>query len=132
MKKSLKAQQNHDQKTVLVVDDEPEICEVISKILGEKYRVFTAKNGQEAIKHVEKNKIDLVVLDMILPGMKGLEILKLIKLKQEKISVVILTGYGNISLKKEMMKFGASAYLEKPFELEPFRKVIDTILSDCQ
>ena len=130
MKKPLKAQQNDDQKTILVVDDEPEICNMMNKILSKKYRILTAKNGQEAIKKIEKNKISLIVLDMVLPGMKGVEVLKSVKLKQKKISVVILTGYGNISLKKETMKLGANAYIEKPFEIGPFRKIIDAILAD--
>jgi two-component system response regulator AtoC len=104
---------------ILAVDDDPKIIESIRLILERDYEVLAAQNGQEALEIISRKKIDLVFLDIQMPGgMSGLEVLKRIKDSGETIAVVMVTAANTAKIAVEAMKLGALDYLPKPFDPE--------------
>lgn len=104
---------------ILVVDDEAPVREMIQKGLLQMggYNVEVAQNGLEALEKVEKDIFDLVVTDLKMPEMDGLELLKTIKGTRPEIMVILLTAFGSIETAVEAMKFGANDYITKPVDL---------------
>jgi two-component system, NtrC family, nitrogen regulation response regulator NtrX len=103
---------------VLIIDDEKDICFLISEILkDEKYTTYTAQNSDEAIAYFNKNKPDLVILDVWLSNsnLDGIEILKKFKNINNNIPVIIISGHGTVDLAVSAIKNGAYDFLEKPF-----------------
>lgn len=117
-------------KKVLVVDDEPEICDCIRDYLeGRGFVVATAKDGREAIGKVETDNPDLVLLDLVMPGLSGLDTLKAIKRINDKVIVIIMTGRGTTETAIESLQLGAYDHIAKPFQLEELLKLIKEALS---
>jgi two-component system, NtrC family, nitrogen regulation response regulator NtrX len=111
--------------TVLVVDDEITIIESLDGILSDDgFEVLHAFNGYEALKKIEKESPDIVLLDIWMPGMDGIETLKEIKKIASNLPVVIITGHGSIEAAVDATKSGAYDFLEKPLSID---KVIVTI-----
>ena len=114
---------------ILVVDDEPEIGWAFAKILGEDgYEILTAKNGKEALAKVEREQPDLVFLDVKLPGMDGLSILRKIKEDRHEQLVIMLTGHEDVKTAVEAMKLGAYDYLIKPLPNERLKIIVQHAL----
>ena len=114
---------------ILVVDDEKELCRVLYYGLGNRpYKVSTATTGNEALIKVKKHPPKLVVLDMKLPDMDGLEVLRSIKEINPEITVVILTAYGTQELRKEARALGAHDFLSKPFKISEVWQVVQQTL----
>jgi DNA-binding NtrC family response regulator len=107
---------------VLVVDDMPEQIEIASKMLSKLgYRVATATSGEEAVAYLRDNKVDLVVLDMIMPGgMDGLETYKRIKEIHPGQRVIIASGFSESERVVMLQRLGAGEYVQKPYTLERF------------
>jgi two-component system nitrogen regulation response regulator NtrX len=106
-------------KTILVVDDEGSICQSLQGILtDEGYEVRTAGSSEEALKAIEEDLPDLVLLDIWLPGMDGLEALKIIKTDYPQVQVIMMSGHGNIETAVKATKLGAFDFIEKPISLE--------------
>ncbi len=104
---------------VLVVDDEPQILENVRRILGKKgYYTDGANNGMEAIEAMAKNPAELVLMDMRMPVMNGLEALKRIKKDTPDVEVIMITAVGEVDIAVECMKAGAIGYLTKPINAE--------------
>ncbi len=104
---------------VLVVDDEKDFVEMLSLRLNESgQKVIQAYNGQECLDILEEDSIDVVVLDLKMPGMDGIEVLKEIKQRFPLVEVVMLTGHGTAETAVEGMKLGAYDYLLKPADFE--------------
>lgn len=119
----------HDRHTVLIVDDDPEIIRLLSKILSnDGYKVIDAQNGRKALEKVEKGGIDLVVLDLVMPEMGGIETLKEIGNVTPKLSVIVLTGHGDLETVREAMTLGAYEYITKPFDADFVRAVVQRAL----
>ncbi len=111
--------------SILVVDDETSILKSLGGLLkDEGYDVVTASNGYEALKIIETQSPDLVLLDIWMPGMDGIETLKEIKGEHPYLPVVIITGHGNIETAVRATKLGAFDLIEKPLS---FDKVVVTI-----
>jgi two-component system nitrogen regulation response regulator NtrX len=111
--------------SVLVVDDEPSIVQSLSGLLSDEgYKVSTAVNGYDALKVVDSNSPDLVLLDIWMPGMDGIETLKEIKKYHPHIQVIIITGHGNVETAVKATKLGAFDLIEKPLSID---KIILTI-----
>lgn len=107
-----------EEKGILVVDDDPEICNLLEKFLTKKgYNPITATSGEEALEKVKKEKPIIVLLDVKMPGMDGLMTLKRIREIDEQIGVIMITGVGNASIGEEAMNTGAYDYIMKPFDL---------------
>jgi len=104
---------------VLVVDDEADFLETIVKRLQRrKIDACGVDGGKKALEIVENERFDVVVLDILMPGMDGIETLKLLKKKKPFIEVIILTGHGSVESGLQGMQFGAFDYIMKPAELD--------------
>lgn len=104
---------------MLVIDDDPGVREYLEALaLSRGYEVVTAATGEEGLKGLEEARPDLVTLDLVLPGMDGLETLRRLKERVPDIPVVMLSGHGQARSIVEAMKLGASDFLRKPFEVE--------------
>jgi DNA-binding response OmpR family regulator len=105
-----------DQNTVLVIDDEVAVNNNIRKILAKKsYQVDQASSKEEALAKIQANTYGLVLLDLRMPGVNGLELLAAVKSSQPEARVIIVTGYASIETAKEAARMGAVDYLAKPF-----------------
>jgi DNA-binding NtrC family response regulator len=104
---------------ILVVDDEAPVRDMIRKGLSQMggYDVEVAQNGVEAVEKVEKDVFDLVLTDLKMPEMDGLELLKTIKGTRPEVMVILLTAFGSIETAVEAMKIGANDYITKPIDL---------------
>lgn len=108
-----------DEIKLLVVDDETGFAGVLAKRLSRRgFQVEIAASGEEAIPMLRQHRFDIAVLDLKLEGMDGEEILKVFKLIDPEMPVVMLTGHGSRSALEACMKLGASHYLSKPIDLE--------------
>jgi len=117
------------KETILLVDDDPEMLWVLSKILSEEgYRVITADGGKEALTKVEEEEPDLVILDMVMPEMDGIQTLKKAKKIDKNLLIIILTAYGSIKSAVKAIKLGAYDYLTRPIDNERLKIVIKNAL----
>jgi two-component system nitrogen regulation response regulator NtrX len=106
-------------KQILVVDDEERIRQSLNGILkDEGYEVQEAKDGTQALKQVESDPPDLVLLDIWMPGMDGMEILERMKGQTPNLPIIMISGHGNIELAVKAVKLGAYDFIEKPLSLE--------------
>ncbi|HPM75614.1 MAG TPA: sigma-54 dependent transcriptional regulator [bacterium] len=106
------------KRRILIVDDEPDIRETLGGILeDEGYRVRSVSSGEEAIKAVGVERPDLVMLDIWMPGMDGLDTLKKIKVMDPSQQVIMISGHGNIETAVKATKLGAYDFIEKPLSL---------------
>ncbi len=118
---------------ILIVDDEVAIRKALERFLvGLKYDVFTAKDGDEAISIAEKETVDLALVDLVMPKMGGVEFIRRLKRAQPASVSIVLTGFGTITSAVEAMKAGAYHYLTKPFELDDIAALISTALEHRQ
>jgi len=107
------------KRAILVVDDEAVIREGMRRILeGQDYRVETSASGRTAIEKIQEQDFDVVVTDLKMPGMDGMEVLKTIKILQPDVPVIIITGFSTVDTAVEAMKNGAFDYIAKPFTSE--------------
>jgi two-component system response regulator (stage 0 sporulation protein F) len=117
-------------KKVLIVDDQYGIRILLNEVLEkEGYEVFQAPNGPAALDIVKGKKPDLVLLDMKIPGMDGLEILRHIRVIEPDLKVIMMTAYGELDLIKEAMALGALTHFTKPFDIEELRRTVNTELA---
>ena len=107
---------------ILVIDDEPDIGGLFSKILtGEGYEVFISYNGTDGISKIKKENPDLVFLDLKLPKIDGIEVLRRIRRFDKELLVIVLTGFETVESAVEAMKLGAYDYLSKPVNIEKIK-----------
>jgi len=115
---------------VLLVDDEEQFLEALSERLETRgLHVKTVKTGQEALEKIEEHQFDAIVLDLALPGIDGIETLKLLKQKQPDLQIIMLSGHGTFQSGIEAMKYGAEDFLEKPIDLNLLLEKIDSAKS---
>jgi two-component system response regulator AtoC len=108
-----------DRFRVLVIDDDPGVRDYMEALVSRQgYRVFAVADGEEALRTLETTKPDLITLDVVLPGMDGLETLHQLKQRLPEVPVVMLSGHGQARNIVEAMRRGASDFLRKPFEVE--------------
>jgi CheY-like chemotaxis protein len=119
-------------KKVLIVDDEETLTWSMSKSLAkdkDKYEVMIANNGKEAINILKDHAIDLVISDIRMPDINGLDLLVRIKKDFPQTKVIIMTAYGSSDVQKEANRRGSLYYVEKPFEISDIRKIIIDLIS---
>ncbi len=117
-------------KKLLIIDDEPGIVEEIKSFFEEEgYEVHTADTAKMGIELIEKLKPALVLLDMKLPDMSGLAVLKMCKASYPWIKVIVNTGYVDQHLIDEAERLGRDAFLTKPFDLTRLKDEIDQLLA---
>jgi len=114
---------------ILIIDDEIIIRKLFTRLLTrEKYKVLTAADGQKGIETVKKEKLDLVILDLKMPGMDGIEALKRIKEINKNIRVIIITAFGTIKSASDALNLGADDFISKPFDIAKIRMTIKNVL----
>ncbi|QTH43457.1 response regulator [Cohnella sp. LGH] len=115
-----------DKKRLLIVDDQVGIRILLLEVFAtEGYDTFQAANGRAALDIVRTNRPDLVLLDMKIPGMDGLEILKQIKEYDRDIKVIMMTAYGELDMIKEATDLGALMHFTKPFDIDEMRLAVN-------
>ena len=106
-------------RSIHVIDDEPIILEVLGQLLtSEGYEVEISASGEEALQKYESRTFDLVLLDLMMPGMSGLDVLRALQRIQPQALVIIITAYASVESAIEAMKIGAFDYVQKPFKHE--------------
>jgi len=117
------------RQSILIVDDEAGPREALNMILKPFYGVYNAVDGNQAMEMIRKTDLDLVILDLKMPGFQGTDILREIKKEKSEIEVVILTGYGSLKTAVDAIRLGASDYLLKPFNVTEIIAVINRLLA---
>lgn len=118
------------QYDVLIVEDDSSLCEALCETLElEGYRVASARNGTEALGMLAKHEVRLVVSDVQMPIMDGLELLRNMQQHHESLPVLLMTAYGTISKAVEAMQAGATDYLIKPFDAEVLVDKVDSLIA---
>lgn len=116
--------------TILIIDDEAGIVEEVKAYFEEEgYKVYTADTGKEGLDRLTEVKPDVLLLDMKLPDMSGLSILKICKEMSPATKVIVNTGYVDQHIIDESERLGRDAFLQKPFNLERLQKEIERVLS---
>ncbi len=116
---------------ILIVDDEEGLRTAMSKLFEEEgYTVLCAEDGKQALETLQHTHIDLILTDMRMPGMSGIDLLKKIRELYGDIGVIILTGYGEIESYIEAMNFGAIEYVSKPFRANELTFIVSKVLEE--
>ena len=118
-------------KKMLIVDDEETLTYSLYQsfiVSKNDYEVITAASGEEAAERLKENQFDLVITDIKMPGMDGLELLSLIKANYPDTEVIVMTAYGSPEKKDEALKRGAHFYIEKPFEIKEIKQLVMELL----
>ena len=104
-------------RRMLIVEDERDLCELLQEFFTSRgFTVLSAFSGEEALKTLEDHPADVILLDLILPGISGLEVLRHAKKLYPGARVVIVTGHDRVELRAEARLYGACAYITKPFD----------------
>src|SRR5574341_1289454 len=121
---------NAARDTILVVDDEVHMQALFKRVLGkENYLVEAASSGEEGIERLNKEWLDLVISDLRLPGMDGLEFIKKARELSPTIPCIMLTGYGTIQAAVAAIKEGAVEYLTKPVDINKVKFLVGKVLN---
>lgn len=111
--------------TVMVVDDRRGIRRLLQEVLqGAGYYVVTAAGGKEALERIVRLSVDLVLLDMKMPGMNGLDTLTMLKRVRPDVTVLIMTAYEELEVLNEAQRRGASGHISKPFDIEDIKEAV--------
>ena len=113
---------------ILVVDDEPTICSMMNVYLTQiGYQVKTVNSGEEAVVLFAEDPPDMVLLDISMPGMRGIDVLQHIKAQKASCGVIMLSAYGDDQTIQEAMDMGAYCYIQKPMELIDLRNRLEAL-----
>lgn len=114
-----------DRKQILIADDEPNLRRVLSaQLIKDGYDVEAVPSGTEALKALRENHVDVVVTDLRMPGIDGMELLKHVALEHPGVPVIMITAHGTVDTAVEALKLGAFDYVTKPFDKDEFRSVV--------
>ncbi len=117
------------KQKILIVEDEAQMCDLLMSFFGDKgYKVKAVQNGEDAIARLEEEDFALVITDIKLPGMSGLELLARLRQEWQDVAVIIMTAFSSISSAVEAMKLGAEDYIGKPFQLDELAITVDKAL----
>ena len=118
-----------DAVSVLVIDDEEIIRVLLAEILAEDgYQVTTAKDGIEGVEKLKQERFDLIISDMVMPGMNGIEVLQEAFKVDPEYSVVMITGYPSVETAVKLVSLGASDYITKPFNVDLIKVTVAKVL----
>jgi ActR/RegA family two-component response regulator/glycine cleavage system H lipoate-binding protein len=114
-----------DKMKILVVDDElPVARSVAAALAGDRYGIDTALSAEEALRKEEANPHDVIITDLMMPGLSGMALLKKLKEKRPSVRVIMITGYPSVKSAVEAIKIGAFDYVPKPFTPDDLRSVV--------
>ena len=115
---------------IIVIDNENVICDACNLVLTERgHAVDYFKTGKTGLLAVERGSYDLALLDIKLPDMDGMEILKIMRKKRPEVRVIVMTGYSTMSNAVQAMKLGAADYLSKPFTDDELLEMVERVFS---
>lgn len=118
-----------EMKRVLIVDDEKNIRMTLAQALDVlKLRVEAAVNGEEGLRKLTEGDFDLILLDLKMPGMDGMEVLRRVRRARPDIRIIIITAHGTIESATEAMKLGAVDFIQKPFAPREIRELVTKVL----
>lgn len=113
---------------ILVVDDEPTICSMMKVFLTQiGYQIRTVNSGEDAIVAFDEDPPDMVLLDISMPGMRGIDVLQLMKNRKADCGIIMLSAYGDDQTIQEAMDMGAYCYIQKPMELMELKKHLEDL-----
>ena len=116
-------------RNILIADDDNELTSVLSEYLTtEHFYVTTAHDGEEAVSHLRQNRFNIVVLDLKMPKLGGLEVLKFIKSDCANTKTIVLTAYADLKSVTECKKLGADDVIEKPYDIGDLLGAIEFVL----
>jgi DNA-binding NtrC family response regulator len=116
---------------ILIVDDETDLRTLLRHILtAQGYQITDAEDGEEAIELIKKQKFDIALLDIQMPNINGIQVLKYIKEHSPQTKAVMLTGYADLKHAMEAKEFGARDFIGKPYKLEDVLSTIEHILAE--
>ncbi len=120
-----------DKAKLLIVDDEDTLRLLVRSELEQRgYDVDEADNGETALEKMEINRFELVILDIRMPGIDGMEVLKRIREKNLAEKVIMLTGVDELKIARDSLQFGANDFLTKPYEIRTLLACIDRVLKE--
>ena len=120
-----------NNKNILIVDDEPDLVELLSyNLKKEGFGVLTAPDGEDALHKIRKTEVDLILLDLMLPGIQGLELCRILRQnpKTERIPIIMLTAKGEEGDKIRGLETGADDYMTKPFSPKELIARVNAVL----
>ena len=114
---------------ILIVDDEEIVIRSCLRILdGDEFQVESVQDGREALRKIEENPYDVMILDIMMPNIDGLEVLRRVKETHPNVDVIMITGLSQIDTAVQAMKLGAFDYISKPFEPDELKLVVQRAL----
>ncbi len=120
-------------RNILIVDDEPRVAFFLSKVLeraDSAYKVNIAHSGEEALDILNRSKVDLLITDLRLPGISGLELMRWVRASSPQTRSILITAYGNDEVEAEARRLEAYRYITKPFNLEHFTQAVQEALRE--
>ena len=121
----------HAKPHILVADDEDDLRTLLGDLLaGAGYDVSSAADGEEAIALIRSDKPDLVMLDIRMPRMNGIEVLKFVNQHYPSLRVVMLTGFADLNYAMEAREFGARDFISKPYKIDDILETVSRILTE--
>ena len=116
-------------ETILIVDDDQNLCSVLREELNEVgYDAESVNNGDEAFGYLANKPVDLVLLDLKMPGKDGFDVLKELEMKEIKTKVIVLTAYADVKSAIDSAKMGASDFISKPYDFDELLITIRKVL----
>ncbi|MCK4470910.1 MAG: response regulator, partial [Anaerolineae bacterium] len=120
-------------KHILIVDDEPKVAFFLSKAVEhahEDYRVSVVHSGEEALEVINRSQVNLLVTDLRMPGISGLELIRWVQASSPQTRTILITAYGNDDIEAEARRLEAYRYITKPFDIGDFTRVVQEALRD--
>ncbi len=119
-------------KKILVVDDQESMREMLSELLQMMgYEARAVEGGQQALQSLQDTETDLVITDLNMPGMDGMELMKRIKMLYPGLPVIIITGYGTFNTERQVLSSGADGYIPKPCTINRVQETVNQALAGC-
>ena len=113
---------------MLVIDDDPKITDLFADLFADRYEVEAAVCGTDGLSAIVRQRPDVILLDINMPGMSGLEVLKALKQLDARIPVIMVTANDEVAAAEEALKNGAFAYLPKPFQVPYAHHLVEAAL----
>ncbi|MHC4662681.1 MAG: response regulator [Planctomycetota bacterium] len=128
--KSNRRSNNSELYTILIVDDEERLRKALGRSLSRKNcRTLTTVSGEEALALLKKKKIDLVITDLVMPGIDGMTLVRKIKSADSNMKIIIITAYGSTESMQEAEQLGVNCYMSKPFDLSYLKSRVNEMLT---
>jgi DNA-binding NtrC family response regulator len=124
---------NRPKRKILIVDDEVTVCKSIQRaLLSDDYEIDMALSGEEALRREDEQKYDVIIADLMMPGISGLDLLQSLKAKNVQAKVIMVTGYPTMKTTVQAMQIGAFDYLPKPFLPAELRVMVTRALASAE